>query len=123
MSKVKENPVCTKTSASQKEELDRNEVSENEKGGFKKNIIGLSVLTILYIIQGITLSFFKMTIPAIFAERGASYKDLAILSTLSIPYSLKFVFAPILDSFYFRKFGQRKSYIVPLQYLVPSSSI
>jgi len=41
-----------------------------------------------------------MTIPAIFAERGASYKDLAILSTLSIPYSLKFLFAPILDSVY-----------------------
>jgi len=99
-------------------EQDANESHmENPNGGFKKNILGLAVLTILYMIQGIPLGFFKLSISSILVEKGVHYKDLGLLSLVSLPYSLKFFFAPILDAFYFKKLGQRKSYIVPTQYI------
>jgi len=106
----------TKTTASVEPETDES-LMNNTNGGFKKNILGLAVLTILYMIQGVPLGFFKLSISSILVEKGVHYKDLGLLSLISLPYSLKFFFAPILDAFYFKKFGQRKSYIVPIQYI------
>jgi len=39
------------------------------------------------------------------------------MSITSYPFSLKFLFAPILDAYFLPKFGKRKSYIVPANYI------
>lgn len=58
------------------------------------------------------------TIPFLLKEHGASYADLATFSFASTPYSVKLFIAPIVDSLYNRRFGRRKSWIVPVQLVI-----
>ena len=52
------------------------------------------------------------------AEKGVGLEDFAILQFIIYPFVLKWVFAPFLDTYYNTKFGKRKTYIVPIQYLL-----
>jgi MFS transporter, PAT family, solute carrier family 33 (acetyl-CoA transportor), member 1 len=47
----------------------------------------------------------------------ASYNANAIFALCSWPFSLKLLWAPIVDAIYFKKFGRRKSWLVPVQSL------
>ena len=47
----------------------------------------------------------------------ASYNANAIFALCSWPFSLKLMWAPIVDSVYFKRFGRRKSWLVPVQTL------
>jgi PAT family acetyl-CoA transporter-like MFS transporter 1 len=40
---------------------------------------------------------------------------------ITLPFSFKIIFAPLLDTYYSSTFGKRKSYIIPLQYLLTLS--
>lgn len=75
-------------------------------------------MTILYLIQGIPLGFFGGALGILFIDAGASFENLAILSTVVLPFSFKMVTAPILDTFYFPSVGKRRSYILPIQYIM-----
>lgn len=44
-----------------------------------------------------------------------SYSANAIFALCSWPFSLKLLWAPIVDSVYFKRFGRRKSWLVPVQ--------
>jgi len=79
-------------------------------------MLGLLILSLLYMMQGILLGFFEMSISQLLIQNGAKFVDLGFLSMISYPYAVKFLVAPILDSFYLKRFGRRKSYVVPLQY-------
>jgi PAT family acetyl-CoA transporter-like MFS transporter 1 len=50
-------------------------------------------------------------------ERGVSYEGLSLFSLVSIPFSLKLLWAPLVDSCYFKSIGRRKTWIVPVQIL------
>mmetsp|Transcript_15185 Transcript_15185/g.31495 ORF Transcript_15185/g.31495 Transcript_15185/m.31495 type:complete len:657 (+) Transcript_15185:133-2103(+) len=55
---------------------------------------------------------------AIAAEAArASYNANAIFALCSWPFSLKLLWAPIVDAVYFKRFGRRKSWLVPIQTL------
>ena len=55
---------------------------------------------------------------AIAAEAArASYNANAIFALCSWPFSLKLLWAPIVDAVYFKRFGRRKSWLVPVQAL------
>jgi MFS transporter, PAT family, solute carrier family 33 (acetyl-CoA transportor), member 1 len=47
----------------------------------------------------------------------ASYNANAIFALCSWPFSLKLLWAPIVDAIYFKRFGRRKSWLVPVQSL------
>lgn len=55
------------------------------------------------------------SIPLILKEKGASYEALSLFSLVSVPFSLKLIWAPLVDSFYSLKFGRRKTWLVPVQ--------
>lgn len=76
------------------------------------------LLVALYAAQGLPMGLAFGSIPFLLKERGASYVDLAHFSFASLPYSLKLFVAPIVDSFYNPTFGRRKSWIVPIQYII-----
>jgi PAT family acetyl-CoA transporter-like MFS transporter 1 len=59
-----------------------------------------------------------MIIPIIIllVEKKVPYKELAFIASAGLPFVLKFLFAPFLDAYYFKTFGKRKSYIVPIAY-------
>ena len=82
--------------------------------GDKLNVV---VLFLLYVLQGVPVGLYK-SIPLILTNRGVPYADQAIFSFAYYPYSLKLLWAPIVDSIFFKRFGRRKSWIVPLQYMI-----
>ncbi|KAH8101372.1 MFS general substrate transporter [Cristinia sonorae] len=75
------------------------------------------LLVILYLIQGFPLGLALGSLPFLLREH-LSYSQLAIFSLSSYPYSLKLLWSPIVDSFFFRSFGRRKSWILPMQLII-----
>lgn len=92
------------------------EVDEEEPNvyGDKKH---LALLCFLYLLQGIPLGL-SACIPMLLQKRGASYQTQAKFSMVWWPFNLKLLWAPIVDSYYSRRFGRRKSWLVPVQYLI-----
>ncbi|ALC44911.1 CG9706, partial [Drosophila busckii] len=82
--------------------------------GDRRNI---GILLFLYILQGIPIGLIA-AIPMLLQNRGASYKQQAEFSFAYWPFSIKLLWAPIVDSIYVRRFGRRKSWLVPVQYLL-----
>lgn len=75
------------------------------------------LLLFLYVLQGIPLGL-AGSIPLILQSRNVSYKDQAFFSFVFWPFSLKLLWAPLVDALYFSRFGRRKSWLVPTQYLL-----
>jgi PAT family acetyl-CoA transporter-like MFS transporter 1 len=58
------------------------------------------------------------SLPFILSSRKVSYADQGTFSFAFWPFSLKLLWAPIVDSIYFKSVGRRKSWLVPIQYLI-----
>ena len=54
----------------------------------------------------------------ILVNNGVSYGQLSILSFIPYPFSFKFITAPLLDTYFFSKIGKRKSYVIPMQFII-----
>lgn len=54
-------------------------------------------------------------VPLFLQQNGASMDDQALFKLVSWPYSLKLLWAPIVDAVYVKSFGKRKSWIIPIQ--------
>ena len=104
-----ENPeVCTMSSKPQHEEKPKF-MSTQDK-------ISIAVLILLYTLQGIPMGL-SGSIPLILKEKGASYEALSLFSLVSVPFSLKLIWAPLVDSYYSKSFGRRKTWLVPVQFI------
>jgi len=75
------------------------------------------LLMFLYVLQGVPLGL-AGSIPYLLSSRHVSYKDQAMFSFVFWPFSLKLLWAPIVDAVYIRRLGRRKSWLVPTQYLI-----
>lgn len=121
-------PKRRKATESQNSELNRmanNENHEEKKSkdcqqmctqihGDRQNI---ALLMFLYVLQGIPLGL-AGAIPYLLTSRKVSYNDQALFSFVYWPFSVKLLWAPIVDSLYVSSFGRRKSWLVPVQYLI-----
>jgi MFS transporter, PAT family, solute carrier family 33 (acetyl-CoA transportor), member 1 len=74
------------------------------------------LLLTLYTLQGIPLGL-SGSIPIIMRENGVSYENISIFSLVSLPFSLKLLWAPLVDSIYLPSIGRRKSWLIPIQTL------
>eukprot|EP00088_Acartia_fossae_P033504 TRINITY_DN3429_c0_g2_i4.p1 TRINITY_DN3429_c0_g2~~TRINITY_DN3429_c0_g2_i4.p1 ORF type:complete len:529 (+),score=65.39 TRINITY_DN3429_c0_g2_i4:57-1643(+) len=91
--------------------------TDSEKKGVKGDVQNILVLLFLYILQGIPLGL-AAAIPLILTNRNVSYKQQAEFSFSYWPFSVKLLWAPIVDSCFVKSFGRRKSWLVPIQYLI-----
>ncbi|XP_030385211.1 acetyl-coenzyme A transporter 1 [Scaptodrosophila lebanonensis] len=91
--------------------------SSHEKPDLRGDRCNIAILLFLYILQGIPIGLIA-AIPMLLQNRGASYKQQAEFSFAYWPFSIKLLWAPIVDSLYVRRFGRRKSWLVPVQYLL-----
>ena len=82
--------------------------------GDERNV---AILLFLYVLQGIPLGL-GAAIPLILTNRHVSYKQQAEFSFAYWPFSIKLLWAPIVDSVFIAKFGRRKTWLVPVQYLI-----
>lgn len=83
----------------------------------KKMLINNRLLAILVLgfASGLPLSLTGATLQAWFTEANVSLKAIGTLSLLGIPYTLKFLWAPIMDYYGFSRLGKRKSWMLLMQ--------
>uniref|UniRef100_A0A1I8BIG5 Acetyl-coenzyme A transporter 1 n=1 Tax=Meloidogyne hapla TaxID=6305 RepID=A0A1I8BIG5_MELHA len=67
--------------------------------------------------EGIPLGLIA-AIPLLLQSKGITYAQQAVFSFAYWPFSMKLLWAPIVDSIYFKRIGRRKSWMVPCQYLI-----
>lgn len=77
----------------------------------------LGLLASLYVSQGLPFGFFTQALPVLLRRRGLSLADIGLSSLLAIPWALKFMWAPLVDRFFFARLGRRRSWILPMQLL------
>ena len=76
------------------------------------------VLTLcaLYVAQGIPWGFITVTFVTFLAARGVGAGELAILLTLgTLPWSVKFLWGPIIDRYQLPRYGRRRPWILLAQ--------
>lgn len=74
--------------------------------GIRGELGNILLLLFLYVLQGIPLGL-AGSIPLILQSRSVSYKDQAFFSFVFWPFSLKLLWAPLVDALYFSRFGRR----------------
>jgi PAT family beta-lactamase induction signal transducer AmpG len=75
----------------------------------------LLLLGSLYLSQGLPYGFFTQALPVLLRDQGLSLPLIGLAQLLSLPWALKFLWAPYLDRVTAPRFGKRRSVIVPLQ--------
>jgi hypothetical protein len=91
--------------------------SAQNNNSLKKDYNNIALLLFLYFLQGVPLGL-TGSLPFILSSRKVSYADQGTFSFAFWPFSLKLLWAPIVDSVFFKKFGRRKSWLIPIQYLL-----
>ncbi|KAL8187909.1 UNVERIFIED_CONTAM: hypothetical protein K2H54_057793 [Gekko kuhli] len=84
---------------------------------YRTELGSILLLLFLYVLQGIPLGL-AGSIPLILQSKNVSYTDQAFFSFVFWPFSLKLLWAPMVDAVYFKSFGRRKSWLVPTQYVL-----
>ncbi|KAG2044232.1 acetyl-coenzyme A transporter 1-domain-containing protein [Suillus americanus] len=79
----------------------------------------MTLLIILYLIQGVPLGLALGSVPFILREH-LSYSQLGVFALSNYPYSLKLLWSPIVDSTFLPSIGRRKSWIIPMQLIIGS---
>ncbi|XP_015905185.1 acetyl-coenzyme A transporter 1 [Parasteatoda tepidariorum] len=100
-------------------------MTTEEKAPQKDGYIGVSkddkstiiILLILYTLQGIPIGL-AMSIALLLQKKNVTYKEQAMFSIVGWPYSLKLLWAPIVDSLYWKYMGRRKSWLISTQYVI-----
>lgn len=76
---------------------------------------GWILLIGLYLAQGLPYGFFTQYLPAVMRMQGATKEEIGRLGVLALPWTLKFLWAPLVDRYGSARFGRRRSFIVPIQ--------
>lgn len=93
------------------------ETEDDEKPDIRGDRGNIAFLLLLSLMQAIPYGLVS-AIPMILQKRGASYEQQAQFSMAFWPTSIRLLWAPLVDSCFSKKFGRRKSWIVPVQYVV-----
>jgi PAT family acetyl-CoA transporter-like MFS transporter 1 len=88
-----------------------------KRNNWRKDRWNISLLLFLYLLQGIPLGM-AASIPLIIQTYGASWSQQATFSFAFWPFSLKLLWAPIVDALYSKRFGRRKTWLIPIQYSI-----
>lgn len=72
------------------------------------------LILVLYLLQGFNLGL-TFSVPILLTSRGVTWKDLGTYNFAVYPFSFKLLWAPLIDALYFRRFGRRKSWLIPIQ--------
>ncbi|MEC4812877.1 MAG: MFS transporter, partial [Scytonema sp. PMC 1069.18] len=78
----------------------------------------LGLLASLYVAQLLPVGFFMQTLPVFLRQQGVSLEAIGLLNLLSLPWTLKVLWAPIVDRYGRTKWGHYKSWILAMQSLL-----
>lgn len=98
-------------------ESDEYEKTFKSRPNVRKDLPNIVFLMFLYMLQGVPLGL-TGSLPFILGSRKVSYADQGTFSLAFWPFCLKLLWAPLVDSLYIKRFGRRKSWLVPMQYIM-----
>ena len=75
----------------------------------------IGLLSILYFVQGLPSGFLILTLPLYLFDLHIRVEKITAFAVVSLPWLLKFLWAPLADRYYWSKFGRRRSWILPAQ--------
>lgn len=75
----------------------------------------LVLLGSLYFSQGLPFGFFVQALPALMRQQGFELQVIGLSTLLTLPWALKFLWAPFVDARTGGPWGPRRSWILPLQ--------
>ncbi|XP_003744966.1 acetyl-coenzyme A transporter 1 [Galendromus occidentalis] len=99
------------------EEEEHERTPREGSAGWRSEWRSIALLVFLYVLQGIPLGMGSAFIMFL-QNRKISYAQQALFSMVTWPFSMKVLWAPIVDSLHLRSFGRRKSWLVPVQYMI-----
>ncbi|MDX5319892.1 MAG: MFS transporter [Bacteroidota bacterium] len=74
------------------------------------------LISTLYISQSVPVSFIKTGFQVFLKSQNIPYDSISkLMGLLLLPWAIKFLWAPLVDRFGNKRFGHRKSWILPLQ--------
>ena len=106
------------TEADKKSQTDEIDASSSSEGNSLVENYNSRVLTLcaLYVAQGIPWGFMTVTFVTYLALEGVGAGKLALLLTLgTLPWSLKFLWGPVIDRYQYREMGRRRPWILAAQ--------
>ncbi len=65
--------------------------------------------------SGLPLYLLLQLVPAWLKDSGVSLADIGLFALVGLPYSWKFIWAPLLDRYFIAGFGRRRSWLLPAQ--------
>jgi MFS family permease len=81
------------------------------------------LLWTLYFVEGLPWGIQIVALPAILTEYGLSLTKIGFATALGLPWMLKIAWAPLVDRYGSRRFGRRRSWIVPLQLALAAAAV
>jgi len=78
-------------------------------------------LSLLYFVQGLPIGIQFGILPILMRERGASRTEIAYAGAVALPWMIKVLWAPIVDSLHIASVGRRRTWILPLQLVMVAS--
>ncbi|MEM8720140.1 MAG: MFS transporter [Cyanobacteria bacterium P01_G01_bin.39] len=76
------------------------------------------LLASLYVAQFLPVAFFGQTLPVFLRQQGVSLELIGLTSLLSLPWTLKVLWSPLIDRYGWTKWGHYKFWIVLMQSLM-----
>jgi MFS family permease len=76
----------------------------------------LWLLLTLYICQGLPTGVLTQALPAILRRHEVSLTVIGLTGFLALPWALKFLWAPLVERHFSARLGQRRSWILPMQF-------
>jgi PAT family beta-lactamase induction signal transducer AmpG len=74
----------------------------------------LAILGSLYFVQGLPFGFQATALPVMLRREDVSPEAIGLAGALALPWAFKLAWAPIVDRFYVRRIGRRRTWILPL---------
>jgi len=84
--------------------------------GLKREAGSLGILLLLYTLQGVPMGL-SSSIPVVLVKK-ISWTHQAGFSLVTLPFSLKILWAPFVDAVFIERFGRRKTWLIPVQLAV-----
>ncbi|QIG07196.1 RhtX/FptX family siderophore transporter [Proteus sp. ZN5] len=75
-------------------------------------------LGLLYLAQGIPMGIAMDALPTLLRQEGSALSAIAFIPLVGLPWVLKFLWAPVVDNYWFKSLGRRHSWIIPMQIIV-----
>ena len=113
---MKRSAAATPAAARGRQQPADDKYAKAEATGLQGDYAAIALLMLLYTLQGIPMGL-SGAVPLLISGKVTDTEQ-AAFSVVSWPFSLKLLWAPLVDSIYSSVFGRRKTWIVPAQTLI-----